>query len=66
VVVEVDMPNQVKTTKTPKPVVHPRVDPEFLELVRTIYRRYSAQEFADCVAEIRREIESGVFDSTRD
>lgn len=45
-----------------RPVVYPPVDPELLELVRTIYRRYSGQEFANAVGEIRRDIEAGRFD----
>jgi len=48
--------------KEPKLIVYPTVDPELLELVREIYRRYSGQEFADAVAEIRRDITSGAFD----
>lgn len=55
-----------KPVKKPKPIVYPRVDPELLELVREIYRRYSGQEFADAVGEIRRNIESGAFDPTKD
>ena len=48
--------------KEPKPVIYPRVDPELLELIRQIYRRYSGEEFAAAVGEIRRDIESGAFD----
>lgn len=55
-----------KKPRAPKPIVYPKVDPEFLEIIRSIYRRYSGQQFADAVGEIRREIESGVFDPTKD
>ena len=53
-----------KTNRLNRPVVYPQVDPELLELVRTIYRRYSGQEFADAVGEIRRDIEAVRFDPT--
>ena len=59
-----DLETASKTKKLAKPVVYPQVDPELLELVRTIYRRYSGQEFADAVGEIRRDIEAGRFDPT--
>lgn len=51
-----------KRIQPPKPIVYPQVDPELLELVRAIYRKYSGQEFADAVGEIRRDIEAGRFD----
>ena len=45
------------TTKIVKPVVYPVCDPELLEIVRAIYQRWTGQQFADAVAEVRRDIE---------
>lgn len=43
--------------KKPKPVVYPTCDPELLEIIRSIYQRWTGQQFADAVAEIRRELD---------
>lgn len=45
-----------------RPVVYPPVDPELLELARTISRRYSGQESAAARGERRRDREAGRFD----
>ena len=53
------MSEQVKLAakkRPPKPVVYPTCDPELLAIVRTIYTRWTGQQFADAVAEIRREL----------
>jgi hypothetical protein len=51
----------IKSVKEPKPTVYPVVDPELLEIVRGIYAKWTGQEFAAAVAEIRRDIEAGRF-----
>lgn len=45
-----------RKTTTPKPIVYPTVDPKLLAIVRDIYKEYTGQQFADAVAEVRREI----------
>lgn len=47
----------IRETKTVKPTVHPTVDPDLLELVYSIYDRWNPQEFANAIAQYRREHE---------
>ena len=45
------------TEKIPKPIVYPVCDSELLNIIRAIYTRWTGQQFADAVAEIRRDKE---------